>query len=408
VQPDNIEARQYLTRVQQEVAAAETEKARRCERYLARARRALHLEQFDEAERQLQAAIETGAANADIALVTAALNEARTARDSADALVKEIATELAQARAEFQDGNRPAAIARLEALDSRYPSSAAVTTELTRLRTEDQRLDAAERATVDADRLAAEAEQALAKSDFAEARRLAEEALTALPSHERALRTSAVANAHFREIEERAERAERARTALAEAKDLLERGLFDRAIKEARRATELDPAGNDGPALIAEAFRRRQAAAFAEASAQEAARRAAEVRELLAASNAALRAKEFPRARTQAEHALALDSGNSETKELIATIAAAAALAATTLEDETVDLLKGEVDPEATAVLEPVRDEPAWSTPQGIWQSVRRLWQSALASVLHRSETPAKPAGAGAGAGSDPKHHKEA
>jgi hypothetical protein len=37
-----------------------------------------------------------------------------------------------------------------------------------------------------------------------------------------------------------------------------------------------------------------------------------------------------------------------------------------------------------------------------------RLGQSALAWVLHRSETPAKGASTGVAAGSDPKHHKEA
>ena len=74
--PQSPEARQLLTRVQQDLAAEETEKARRCERCLDRARRALQLEQLEEAERQLQLAVETGAVHDDIARY-AALGEAR-------------------------------------------------------------------------------------------------------------------------------------------------------------------------------------------------------------------------------------------------------------------------------------------------------------------------------------------
>jgi eukaryotic-like serine/threonine-protein kinase len=380
VQPDNVEARHYLTRVQQEFAAAEAEKARRCERYLARARRALQLEQFDEAERQLQAAIETGAPNADITMITAALSDARSARDSADALVQEIARELAQARAEFQSGDRSGALARLTGLETRYPTSAAVTSELTRLRAEDERLGSAERASVDADRLAEEAAQALASNDFASATRLAEQALDLLPSHEAALRTAAVANAHLREIAERAERERRAVVSIEEAKRLLAQGQFDQALKEARRATELDPGGTVAPGLIAEAFRRRAAAQAADAATREATRRAAEVRELLATATTALRAKEFAQARTHAEKALALDPDNREPKQLIANIAAAAAVAATTLEEETVDLQKGEVDPEATAVLAPVTipEQSKQSASGGIWDGLVRAASSLL------------------------------
>jgi tetratricopeptide (TPR) repeat protein len=333
----------------------------------------LQFEQFDEAERQLMLATETGAVNADIAAVTAALNEARKAHDNAGALVQEISEELARARAEFQMGHRREAIARLEALESRYPSSMASNAELARLRAEDERLVAAERSQSEADRLAEEAAAALASGDASRATELAEQALALVPSHEPALRTSAVASAQLREVAERAARIERARQVLDEARALLARGLFDRAIKEARTATELDPSGTAAPAVIAEAFRRRADAAAAQAAANETVRRAAEVDELLASAASALRNKEFARARTLGERALAIDPEDREPKEFIAKVAAAASLAASAIEDDTVDLQKGEVDPEATAVMPAATGAtpPRPSFAQRLWLRLR-------------------------------------
>jgi tetratricopeptide (TPR) repeat protein len=373
VQPQSIEARQLLARLQRDAAAADLEKARRCERCLARARRALQLEQFDEAGRQLMLATETGAVNTDIAAVTAALNEARAARDHAGALVQEIAAELARARAEFHTGQRLEAIARLEALESRYPSSAATTAELARLRAEDERVRAVERSQGEADRLAEAAAAALTNGDASSAAQLAEQALALVPSHEPALRTSAVANAQLREVAERAARIERARQVLEEARALLARGQFDRAIKEARTATELDPSGTAAPAVIAEAFRRKADAAAVHAAAQESTRRAAEVDELLASAASLLRNKEFARARALGERALAVDPDDPKPREFIAKVAAAAALAASAIEDDTVDLQKGEADPEATAVMEPVTGapDPRPSLAQRLWSSFR-------------------------------------
>jgi eukaryotic-like serine/threonine-protein kinase len=408
VAPHSVEARQWLTRVQHDLATAETEKVRRCERCLARARRALQLEQFEEAERQLQLAVETGAANADIALVTAALSEARSARDNADSVIQEIAGELTAARAEFQTGNRRAAIARLEALESRHPSSTVSNAELTRLRAEDLRMTAAERTLGEADRLAADAAGALAKGDANAAMRLAEEALGRVPSHELALRTSAVAHAQLREIADRTAREERAGRHLEDAKTLLARGRFDRAIKEARRAAELDPLGTAAPALIAEAFRRQADAAAAEAREKEAVRRTAEVREVLGTAVSALRGKDFVRARVLAERALALDPDSSESRELIAKIATAAALAATAIEDETVDLQKGEADPDATATLAPAGGASMWRWAIQLRQWWTRLWQSGVARMgLNRTAGAAKSASSEASAGSGTRH-KEA
>jgi tetratricopeptide (TPR) repeat protein len=377
VQPQSIEARQLLARLQRDAAAADLEKTRRCERYLARARRALQLEQFDETDRQLLLATETGAANADIAAVTAALQEARAAHDNAGALVQEISAELARARSEFQMGHRHEAIARLEALASRHPSSTASTAELARLRAADERFVAAQQSQSDADRLAGEAAAALTAGDASTAAQLAEQALALVPSHEPALRTSAVASAQLREVTERAARIDRARQILDEARALLASGLFDRAIKEARTATELDPSGTAAPAVIAEAFRRRADAAAAEAAAQETVRRAAEVAELLTSAAAALRNKEFARARTLGERALAVDPEDHGPREFITKVAAAAALAASAIEEDTVDLQKGEVDPEATAVLPPVTGAtPARpSFAQRLWSGLRaRGW----------------------------------
>jgi tetratricopeptide (TPR) repeat protein len=387
VQPENLEARQVLSRAEQNLATAETDKARRCERYLDRARRALQLEQLEEAERQLALANQTGAAHPDLATLSASLAEARTARDNADAAIQEIAGELARARTEFQEGGRPAAIGRLEALASRYPASAAAQAELARLRTEDQRLAAAERRLADAERLLAEAAEALSKRDNTGAARLAEEALALVPSHELALRTSAVAHAYIREDAERAAREERARRFVETAQTLLARGRFDRAIKEARRAAELDPLGTAGPAVIAEAFRRQAEAAAAETKAKEAARRAADVRDLLQTAAEALRLKDFVRARKLAERAVALQPDSGESKELIAKTAAAAALAAAALEDETVDLHKGAVDPDATAVLSPVTEGRIWRWSLALRLWLRQVWVSRTVNIV-RAEVP--------------------
>jgi len=351
--PDNAEARQFSARVRQDLAAAEAEKARNCERFLERARSALQVENLDEAERQIQQAVQTGSTNPDIATVRTALVEARTARANADALVQEVGSQLALARNEFQNGDRTLAIKRLEALSQRHPSSTALRGELQRLRSEHQRLGAAEQTHSDADRLAVEAAEALDKGDAQTATRLAEEALARVPSHEGALRTSAVAHARLREEAERTARQQRAAELTASARSLLARGKFDRAVKEARRAAELDPLG-DAHAVIADALRRQASEVAKEASAQEAARRATEARSVLDEAATALRDKDFPRARGLAERALALEPDSTKPKELIAKIATAAALSATTLDDETVDLAAGQPDPDRTAVLAPV------------------------------------------------------
>jgi serine/threonine-protein kinase len=359
IHPEHLEARQFSTRVRHDLAAAEAEKARLCDRCLERARRALQLEQLEEADRQIQLAEQSGFSNPDIAIARAALDEARSARANADALVEEVGSQLALARGEFQNGERTAAIARLESVAARHPSSAALQVEIERLRAEHDRLGAAEKAQSEADQLAADAAATLEQGDAQIATRLAAQALALLPSHESALRTAAVAHARLRETAERTARQQRAAELTASAKGFLDRGKFDRALKEARRAAELDPLGN-AHAVIAEALRRQAGTAAAEAAEQEAARRASEARDLLELAVTALRNKDFPRARGLAERALALNPGTNAPKELIAKIATAAALSATALDDETVDLEAQKVDPDATAVLAPVSD--SWMT----------------------------------------------
>ena len=300
---ENSEARELLSQVERHAKAAVAEKARQCERSLERARRALQLEQFEEAERQLQIARESGAVHPNISVVGAALAEARSARDKANAVIQEIATELAGARGEFQEGLRTNALARLEALATRHPSSTAAQAELVRLRAEDERLSALERA-VRPDQLAADAADALTKNDDVTAARLAKEALARVPVHELALRTAAVAKARRREREERAERQERSKRSVENAQTLLARGRLNRAIKEARHASELDPSGRIAPAVIAEALRRQAEAAAAELKEKEQAQRAAEVRKLLTAANKALRSQDFVTARRLASKGL--------------------------------------------------------------------------------------------------------
>ena len=382
--PDHLEIRQFATRVRQELAAAEAERARLCERCLDRARKALQEEQFEEAERQLQFATQTRPNHLDIGVVRAALHEARAARQSADALVEEVGGQIALARGEFQNGDRALAIARLEALAARHPTSAALHIELERLRSESLRLGAAEQAQSDADRLAVEASEALEKGDAAAATRLADQALARVPSHESALRTSAVAHARLREAAERSARQQRAAELTANARLSLERGRFDRALKDARRAAELDPLGS-AHAVIAEALRKQASAAAAEAQQQEAARRATEMNELLTAATAALGAKDFTRARTLAERALAVDPDHAAPKELIARIATRVAVLP--LDDETVDMGAGAPDPDATAVLAPVVTDNTEGWVTRAISRVRGIFHSRLAKPEHTSGT---------------------
>ena len=392
--PDNPEARQFSARIRQDVAAAEAENARNCERFLERARSAMQLENLDEAERQIQQAVQTGSSNPEVAIVRTAIVEARTAREKADALVEEVGSQLALARNEFRTGERTLAIKRLETLSLRHPSSTALQVELERLRSEHQRLGAAEQTQSDADRLAVEAAGALDKGDAQTATRLAEEALARMPSHEGALRTSAVAHARLREEAERTARQQRAAELTASARSLLARGRFDRAVKEARRAAELHPLG-DAHAVIAEALRRQAGEAAREVSEQEAARRVTETKSLLDEAATALRDKDFPRARGLAERALMLEPDSTAPKELISKIATAAALSTTTLDDDTVDLAAGQPDPDATAVLAPVAEVAEGWVARTV-SRVRTLFQSSppkpVTEVKGRRDTNRKEA----------------
>jgi hypothetical protein len=96
------------------------------------------------------------------------------------------------------------------------------------------------------------------------------------------------------------------------------------------------------------------------------------VRELLESSATALRNEDFPRARGLAERAVALEPDSSAPKELIAKIATAAALSVSALDDETVDIEARQVDPDATAVLEPA---------SGTWSVGRAMSSSLLSRV---------------------------
>ena len=327
VHPESVEAQRALREADQALAAAEIEKRRAAELSLGLARRALLFDELDEADRQLELARESGVVHAEIPPLITALAAARQARSDADAATEEIARELAAARVDFRDGRRAGALSRLDALMARHPSSAEAQACTARLRAGHARLTAAERAFVDAGRLASRAEEALRMRDDAAATRLAEEALNLVPSQEMALRVSATARAHLREAEERALRETDARRLLDAAKVLMAQGDYTGAAREARRSVDLEPAGREAPAVIAEACQRQLDAAAAKADADEAASRAAELREAMDMAAAALAAQEFARARALARLCIVLDPDSREPRELLARIAAAAAQA---------------------------------------------------------------------------------
>jgi tetratricopeptide (TPR) repeat protein len=381
VDAHNRQARDFLLQVQLDIAVAEADKARRCERCIERARSALKDGHLEEAERQVQLAVDTGSPHPDIATLGAAVAEAKLARDHADAWIEEIAREIALARSEFQTVDRKAAIARLEALVSKHASSAAAKGELARLQSEAQRLETVERKNAEAERLAESAAQSLANGDPQTAAELADRALELVESQQLALKTSAMAHARLRENAKRHAREERARQLVDSAKAFLSRGRYDRALRDAREAADLDPAGTDASEIIAEAVRRQTDAARALALEQDAANRAAEVRKTLAAAGAALRAKEFARARHLAEQVLAFDPNNGGCRELIAKIATAEAVAARTLEDETVDLQEGNWDPDATVVVEAATGGWMPTSVRSWWNRVRTAGSALSASI---------------------------
>jgi hypothetical protein len=122
---------------------------------------------------------------------------------------------------------------------------------------------------------------------------------------------------------------------------------------------------------------------------------------VLAAAGGALRSKDFLRARMLEEQALAWDPDNTAPKELIAKIATAASVAAAAIEDETVDLHKGDIDPDATAVFAPVQDSLIQRWMSAVRQWFTRVWTTLFA----RSSPGAAKAQAPARSGTN---HKEA
>ena len=290
LEPENAGAAQLLARLEQERVAADADRVRRCERALERSRRAIQVGELDEAERQVALAEEAGVSSSDVAAVRTRLAQAKSARDDAEAQIQEIAAGLSQARTAFDAGERAAAVQQLEDLAARYPASPALKAELERLRSLHKRHLDAETSALDADKLAAQAAEALARDDLDTALATSEQALALVPGHAQALRVAALSSARRRERAEQADRAERARRVIDGARDLMERGKYERAMKEARRGAELDPSNVDASAVIAEAVRRQRAAAAAEQQNKEAALRSAELRDLLDGSEKALHA----------------------------------------------------------------------------------------------------------------------
>ena len=230
----------------------------------------------------------------------------------------------------------------------RHPSSPALHVELERLRSEHQRLGAAEQTHNEAGQAGRGGRGSARQGRCADRHPPRGGGARSGAEPRGALRTSAVAHARLREEAERTARQHRAAELTESARSLLARGKVDRAVGW-RRAAALDPLS----AVIAEALRRRASEAAREASAQEADRRATEAR-VSSKGRHGVTDKDFARAPRRA--VLALEPNSTAPKELIAKIATAAALSATTLDDETVDLAAGQPDPDATAVSAPVAE----------------------------------------------------
>jgi serine/threonine-protein kinase len=394
--PQSRQASQLVTALREQIARLQAERRQRVDRCLERATRALRKGRFAEVEELLQYARNEEPGNRDAARVASGVAAARAARDAADSRAREVAERTAHARRLFDEGQHAAAIAALEALSVEHPEARAVVAELERQRSESLRIAREQRAAEEADGLAESAEAAWAAGDAPKALCLAGQVLAAQRTHERALRLVAVAKARVREMAEREERITRAADHVKRAKGFVERRRFDRAVGEAEHAMALDPAGQEAPAVLAEASRLREAENAAREHAQELARRARLVRTTLADARAAIRAQDFARADALAQKALALDPQNHETRATLESVLASRAAVAAQ-QDDTVDLLMSAPDPDDTAAIAIAPRDVGFVSV--LWAAVgsvrRRVTASLLTNVMskHRGGSPssAKP-----------------
>ncbi|OFW03929.1 MAG: hypothetical protein A3H96_15915 [Acidobacteria bacterium RIFCSPLOWO2_02_FULL_67_36] len=336
--PEDREAANAIGALRNEIARQDEERRRRTDYHFERVDRAAAKGRLDDAERELTLARAAGAAGPDLDRRTAEVAALREAADAARTLQSEAAAALTNARGLFAAGDREPAISALREFSVSHPGAPGINAELSRLAAEHERLVREARLAEEAVAKACESEQAWAGGDAGTALRLAEAALALAPAEPRARTVAGLARARLREIAARDVRIARAVAHAVKARELVGAGHYDRALCEAQKGSELDPANPDLATVAADALRLQEEWAVARARQAAAAQRVRAARPALVASRAALAAGDSVRAKWAAENALALDPDSADARGLIEA-AEAAAKAPGATDDDTVDAL---------------------------------------------------------------------
>jgi len=187
-----------------------------------------------------------------------------------------------------------------------------------------------------ANRDAGAAELAFQAGDPKTALKLASQALTADPRNQLAQKISGLATARLREEAQTRTRTADAARHLLDASELLSRGKYQKARSAVDRASQLDPANAEIPALMAQIATDEARATAERERLRQAQQRAQAAAPVLAMARAAVVENDFARALWTAENALALDLDCVEAREIVQVMRAKLE-AQPSLADETVD-----------------------------------------------------------------------
>ena len=299
------------------IEASARERATQLRRALDSVNALLLAGQWDSAERELARAKNLEPDAPAVRALEEAVRQARLDAERATERDRQGAQAIAVARAAFASGAMEQALGDLRAFLTREPQAEAVVAELASLTTEWARRRALERQAAAVAAHAKSAEAALQADDPDQALKFASQALGLDPQDALARKIQGLATARLREREETRKREANAARNLTEAKQLLDRGKFQKAKQLAAAAANLNPASQEPATLLAE-IHVREAAAAAEMERERVARqRAKAAAPALEQAREAEAQNDFVRAGWMAENALALDFDSVEARQIL-------------------------------------------------------------------------------------------
>jgi serine/threonine-protein kinase len=368
VVPADQNVQQLLRGIRDQIGRDVADRRRRAEQALDQFRRALGREALEEAEGHLAQAQAADPEWPELAAARSSIADAQGRRAAADSMLLSLTRAVMDARRQVAAGGGEAALQPLQELAAAHPEAQGLAQEIERLRLQSEQVAAAARDAAESARLAARGEEAWSIGDPAAALKYAEQALAVTGSDEGALRIAAMARSRLRELAERDVKVVRARDHLAKARTALDRGRHDQAIREARQAADLDPAGRESAALLSELLRREEQQARDGLSRDEAARVARTLKPIAVQARAALQEHDFGAARRLVEQVIALDPGSPEAQELLERLVgqrAADMSGAPTV----VEAPEPAVDPDDTVTIPIERALPLMPPPKpAVWQ----------------------------------------